>query len=69
MEKQMSDPLVPSAALLCKLGSILVHSEEAGSSWGHEFDVIALQGLINDPQVVEWMQQMQDQGFLPEKRR
>ena len=43
------DPLQPSAALLIKLGSIIVHLEEMHSSKGHHYDKYALQTLTNDP--------------------
>lgn len=62
----MSDPLKPSVALLSKLGSIVVHIEELHSSKGHHFDRIALDGLINDAEVREWLEQMK--VYLPVKR-
>jgi hypothetical protein len=64
----MSDPLKPTAALLCKLGSIVVHVEEGLSSKGHEFDIIALRQLINDPAVQGWLYDMGKLALLPVKR-
>lgn len=62
------DPLKPSAALLCKLGSIIVHAEELASPTGHGFDKIALEQLMKDPEVAEWMAGMRSMAMLPVKR-
>lgn len=62
------DPLKPNPQLLIKLGSIAVHVEELLSPDGHEFDKIALDGLLKDPQVKEWIEQMDKMAFLPVKR-
>lgn len=64
----MPDPLKPSASLVVKLGSIIVHCEELASSGGHPYDKAALDTLNHDPEVVEWRQQMDKLGFLPVKR-
>jgi len=63
-----TDPLAPSAALLIKLGSVIVHQEELMSPHGHEFDKYALEAVRNDPDVVAWLNAMTKQGFLPVKR-
>lgn len=47
----MSDPLQPSASLLVKLGSIVVHIEEMFSASGHVFDKAVLDALLADPEV------------------
>lgn len=65
----MSDPLKPSASLLCKLGSIIVHCEELISPDGHPFDKHALNTLASDPEVSEWMASMRSMAMLPVKRR
>lgn len=65
----MSDPLTPSPALLCKLGSIIIHADELTSTDGHAFDKIALQQLIADPEVWEWIVAMDQMAMLPKKRR
>lgn len=62
------DPLKPGAALLCKLGSITVHVEEALQPRGHPVDWIAVKSVISDPEVVTWLAAMGSQGFLPVKR-
>jgi hypothetical protein len=60
--------LNPSPALLCKLGSIVVHVEEMMSPKGHAFDRIALQKLLNDAEVKAWIWQMDEMAMLPAKR-
>lgn len=62
----MKDPLKPSLSLLSKLGSIIVHAEEMASLKGHAFDKIAMDGLLNDPEVREWLKGMGP--LLPVKR-
>lgn len=66
---QAKSPLAPSASLLCKLGSIIAHVEEASGFGGHAFDVIALNQLMADPEVAEWMAAMRAMAFLPVKRK
>lgn len=65
----MSDLTKPSMSLLCKLGSIAVHTEELLSPDGHEFDRAALASLMTDPEVVTWLAEMQKAAFLPVKRK
>lgn len=62
-------PLNPTPALLCKLGSILVHFEELHSPDGHAYDKTALDQLLADPEVAEWLEAMSASGFLPVKRK
>ena len=66
--KEMEGPLHPSVGLLCKLGSIIVHAEEAASPDGHPFDNIALRSLTTDPEVLQWLAVMRKAAFLPVKR-
>lgn len=61
-------PLKPSMSLLCKLGSIAVHVDEFLSKQGHEFDKHAIDQLLDDGEVKQWIQQMTDMAFLPRKR-
>lgn len=63
-----SDPLKPSATLLIKLGSVIVHQEELMSPHGHEFDKHALETVRNDPEVIAWLEAMTKAAFLPVKR-
>lgn len=64
----MTDPLKPGMSLLAKLGSIVVHVEEAMSSKGHKFDIAALQQGISDPEVTMWLAEMRKLALIPEKR-
>lgn len=63
-----ANPLKPPVTLLVKLGSIAIHLQELLSSKGHHFDHIALQSLWDDPEVKEWMAQMDAMAMLPRKR-
>lgn len=56
----------PSLSLLAKLGSIIVHTDELLSPTGHGYDKIALQQLIKDPEVQQWIKDMG--ALLPVKR-
>ena len=67
-EREMNDPLKPSAQLLVKLGSAIVHADELVSPHGHHFDHTALKQLLADEQVQEWFKQMDKMAFLPKKR-
>lgn len=64
----MSDVLQPSATLLCKLGSIIVHADEMLSPFGHSFDREALKALLGDPEVAAWIAGMGELALVPLKR-
>lgn len=52
-----SNPLKPSLALLCKLGSIAVHAEELcerNCCYKTEVDRDALLSVLSDPEVQQW---------------
>jgi hypothetical protein len=62
----MADATKPNLPLLMKLGSIVVHADEALSAKGHTFDVEAMKPLLADPEVKQWIK---DMGvYLPQKR-
>ena len=63
-----SGVLAPSATTLIKLGSLAVHIEELLSPEGHELDRSAIEGLLSDPEVAEWLKGMDAMAFLPVKR-
>lgn len=64
----MNNCLKPSTSLLCKLGSMAMHFEEGLSKKGHEFDLRAIDELLNDSEVKEWLAQMDKLALLPRKR-
>lgn len=65
----MSDnPLTPPVSLLCKLGSIATHAEEAMSPGAHGFDLIAMKSAIADPEVQRWLGAMGALSLIPLKR-
>jgi len=55
-------------SLQAKLGSICVHVEEMLGPTGHEFDRAAIEQLLGDPEVVDFLEKMSDLGLLPVKR-
>ena len=57
-----------STSLMCKLGSIAVHVDEALSQQGHPFDWSACRALLEDPEVVAWLKQMDSLAMIPKKR-
>lgn len=65
----MSDPLKPSASLLCKLGSIVVHVEEGTSKDGHPFDMVSLRTLMCDAEIITWLAAMDKMAMIPKKRK
>ena len=62
------DELKPTPQLLIKLGSIIVHFKELTSANGHYLDKAALDSLLNDEDVKQWLKQMDDNAFLPKMR-
>jgi hypothetical protein len=55
-----------SLSLAIKLGSIAVHADEMLSPKGHHFDKVALEGLVQDVEVIAWVKKMG--ALLPVKR-
>lgn len=64
----MDNVLKPSAQLLIKLGSLIVHYQELNSPNGHIFDKSAIETLENDNEVMEWLTQMDELALVPKKR-
>jgi hypothetical protein len=62
------DPLKPSAALLCKIVSVVVHADEMREPGAHDFDRVALNTAIDQPDVKEWIEAMTKAGYAPVKR-
>lgn len=64
----MSDPFKMEASLAAKVGSILVHIEEATSDDGHPFDMEAIKPLLAQPDVRAWIAALQKIALVPVKR-
>jgi hypothetical protein len=62
------DPMKPSEMLLTKLGSALVHAEEALGPDGRALDRQTFERLMEDPDVEAWKGEMELRGLLPVKR-
>ena len=54
--------------LLVKLGAIAVHAEEFFSPTGHQFDRNAIEGLLADHEVQQFLHDPDMRVFLPLKR-
>lgn len=54
--------------LQAKIGSIIVHVEEGLSNQGHEFDWSAVEGLLAQSDVQEWLEALRSLALLPVKR-
>lgn len=66
----MSDnPLNPPMSVLCKLGLIITHVEEALSPGAHDFDLVAMKSVITDPEVQRWLGAMGAMALIPLKRQ
>lgn len=63
-----SKALTPSAGLLCKLGSIVVHADEFTSPQKHNVDRVAIRALLTDPEVKQWLMEMDKLALLPVRR-
>jgi len=63
-----TDVLKPSLALLAKLSAVVVHLEEWLSEDGHPNEKIALDGVLYDPEVQEWVREMEARTLAPLKR-
>jgi hypothetical protein len=59
----------PPLRLLVKLGSIVVHADEATTpNADHPLDVSAIRALLADDEVQRWLAQMHEEALLPVKR-
>jgi hypothetical protein len=61
--------LNPSPGLLAKLGSIIVHAAEYSSADRHAFDLAAMNAILSDPEVVEWLAGMSKLAMIPKRRK
>ncbi len=58
----------PTIGLLCKLGSIARHADEATGPTAAPADHDAIRALLADDEVREWMAQLDALALLPVKR-
>ena len=63
-----NDPLKPDLQLLVKLGSLIVHYEEATGPNGHYFDRNTIDDITKHADVQEWFDGMRKMALLPVKR-
>lgn len=61
------EAMKPKITILVKLGSLAIHIEEVLSPNGHVFDKAAIQTLLDDPEVKEWLMLMDKMSFLPKR--
>lgn len=59
----------PTLATMAKVGSILVHVEEGRSQDGHDFDWAAVDALMADDDVQQFLKDLSALALLPRKRR
>ena len=62
------NPMKPEPALLAKLGSIAIHSEEMLSDKGHGFDRTALESLLKDYDVSIWLAEMDKLSYVTQEK-
>lgn len=54
--------------LAAKIGSALMHADEASSKDGHAYDWAAFRALAGDADVQNWMSSLARDGLLPVRR-
>jgi hypothetical protein len=59
---------LPSPAVAVALASVAVHAEEALGSGGHKFDVTAIQGLLSQQDVQDYLARLDGLALLPVPR-
>lgn len=62
------DPLKPSVKVLVKLGSAIVHAKEALSEDARLIDKREFEQVLEEPDVAEWMGDMNTMALLPVMR-
>lgn len=63
------DTFAPPIQLIAKVGSILVHVDEALSDDGHHFDWAAIRSMLADREVQRWIVGLQSHALVPVKRK
>lgn len=64
----MSDPMCPSASLLVKLSSVVVHAAEMISDHASPLDRAALETVLYDEEVAAWITAMSKVALAPVTR-
>ena len=64
----MGEPLKPNTKILSRLGSLFIHVEEGLAQGGHPFDMLAIGTIIDDPEVKQWIKEMDKLALIPKKR-
>ena len=60
--------MTPSPSVLAKLGSIAVHYDELLGPGGHYVDRTELKILLDDPELKDWLKQMDAMALIPKRR-
>lgn len=63
----MSIP-APDPLVSVKLASVAVHAKELLAPGGHEFDAAAIDGLLAEQDVKDYLRQLDDMALLPKPR-
>ena len=58
----------PTDSLTIKLMSLAVHTEEFISEGGHQYDLVAIEALLADPEITVAREAMDKLALLPVKR-
>jgi hypothetical protein len=61
-------PQLSTLSVLVKLASLAVHVEEYFSAGYHQFDKTAIDQLLADPEIGDWIAKMTEKEMLPVKR-
>jgi len=64
----MSETLKPNTKILSRLGSLFVHVKVGLSKEGHPFDMLAIGTIIDDPEVKQWIKEMDKLALIPKER-
>lgn len=63
----MRFPVTIAPSLARKLGAIVVYLQEGPGAWS-PLDAAAVQALLNDPEVVEFVERLRATWMLPARR-
>lgn len=63
------EPLNPTLSLLSKLGSLAVYAEEMLGHEYHASERAAIQSLLEDEEVQQWLKEMHQLSLIYRKRK